>query len=78
MLGIERDAGYRTDLDTLGLIKMPHAFCAFGWINFIDIGPQIDRLVRALGLAHIAVDAFIGDHQCHATSSAKVWVGFMG
>jgi hypothetical protein len=56
---------------------MANAFSALGRVDFINLFAQINGLVRALGLTHIAVDAFIGDHQCHATSSTQVSVKFM-
>jgi hypothetical protein len=56
---------------------MAHAFGAFRWVNFVNFFAQINRLIRALGLAHIAVDAFIGDHQCHGASSTQVSWNFM-
>jgi hypothetical protein len=69
MLRVDRDASHWTDLHALGLIEMANAFSALGRVDFINLFAQINSLVRALGLTHIAVDAFIGDHQCHATSS---------
>jgi hypothetical protein len=51
---------------------MAHALGALGRVDFVDFFAQINRLVRALRLAHIAVDAFVGDHQCHGWGSAKV------
>ncbi len=77
MLGIQGNAGHRTNLHALGLVKVADAFRALGRIDFINLRAEIDRLIRALRLAHIAVDAFVGDHQRHATGSAKVRIGFM-
>jgi hypothetical protein len=50
---------------------MAHTLGAFGWVDFINFRPQIDSLVGAFGFTHIAVDAFVGDHQSHVLS-AKV------
>jgi hypothetical protein len=63
---VHRDAGHRAQLHALGLVKMAYAFRAFGGFDLVDFLPQGDGLVRALGLAHIAVDALVSDHQSHA------------
>ena len=68
MLGVDGDARHGADLYALRLIKMPDALRALGGIDFINHLTQVDRLVRALWLAHIAVDALIGDHQRHVQS----------
>jgi hypothetical protein len=75
--GVHRDAGHRTDLHALGFIKVTNALGAFDRIDFVNFFAQIDRLIGALGLAHIAVDAFVGDHQSHAVSSTKFAIMFM-
>ncbi len=66
MRRVDGNARHRADLDALRLVEMAHAFGAFARVDLIDLGPQVDGLVRALGLAHIAVDALVGNHQCHA------------
>ncbi|EDM85080.1 translation-associated GTPase [Limnobacter sp. MED105] len=45
----------------LRLVEMPHALGAFTGVYFINFFTHADRAVRALGLAHVAVNAFIGD-----------------
>ncbi len=77
MLRIDRDAGHGADLHALRLVKMPHAFGAFARVDFVNFFAQINRLIGALGLAHIAVDAFVGDHQSHAKDSTKFAIRFM-
>ena len=77
VLGVDGDASHGADLHTLGLVKMPDALGALGWVDLVNFFAQINRLVRALGLTHIAVDAFIGDHQCHGWGSAKVCIVVM-
>jgi len=62
VLGVHWYTGHWTDLNALRLIKMPFAFSAFGRINFVNFQPQINRLIGALRLANIAIDAFISDH----------------
>jgi hypothetical protein len=68
-LRVDRYAGHRTHLNALGLIKVPHAFGAFMRINLVDFLSKIDRLIRAFRLTDIAVDAFIGNDQCHIHAS---------
>ena len=45
----------------LWLIEMPHALGALAGVYFIDFFTHADRAIRALGLAHVAIDALIGD-----------------
>jgi hypothetical protein len=78
MLWVDGDASHGADLHTLGFFKMADAFGAFGRVDFVDFFTQINRLIWALGLAHIAVDAFIGDHQGHDAGSTQVGWDFMG
>jgi hypothetical protein len=56
---------------------MPDALGALGWIDFVNLFAQINSLIRAFGLTHIAVDALVGDHQCHGWGSAKVCIVVM-
>src|SRR5690606_3632913 len=65
MFRVQRNAGDGTDLLTLRLIEMPDAFSAARRIDFVDLGTHVDGVVRAHRFAHIAVDAFVGDHQRH-------------
>ena len=62
---IDRDTGHRTHLHTLGFSKMADAFCALVGVYFIDFRPEVDRLIGTLRFTHIAIDAFVGDHQSH-------------
>ena len=61
VLRIDRNAGHRTDLNALRLVKMADTFGAFVRVNLVDFLAQVNRLVWALRLAHVAVDAFIGN-----------------
>jgi len=45
----------------LRLVEMPHALSAFAGVYLINFFTHADCTVRALGLAHVAIDAFIGD-----------------
>jgi len=58
----ERDAVHRTHLLALRLIVVADAFGAQVRVDDVDIRALRNRAVRALGLAHVAIDAFIGDH----------------
>ena len=64
-VGVYGNTGYRTYLDTLGLVKMADAFGAFAGVDFVDFRPQKYCFIGALGLAHIAVDAFVRNDQRH-------------
>ena len=48
-----------------GVSKWPTHSVHFAGIDHVDLRPLRDRVVRALGLADVAVDAFVGDHQRH-------------
>lgn len=41
----------------LGLVIVADAFGAFVGVNHIDVGPTTNGFVRAVGFAHIAVNA---------------------
>jgi hypothetical protein len=59
--GVQRNAVNGAHLFTLRHVKMPHAFGAFVWINFVDFFTHVNSVVRALGLANVAIDTFVGD-----------------
>ena len=63
--GIDRDARDRADLDALRLVEVADALGALARVDDVDHHAHRDRRVRALGLAHVAVDALVGDHQRH-------------
>jgi hypothetical protein len=74
VLWVDRDASHWAHLYALGLVKMTDAFCALGGVNFVDFRAEVDRLIGTFRFAHIAIDAFIGDHQSHKflTISARI------
>ncbi len=45
----------------LWLVEMPHALGALARVYFINFFTHADRAVGALGLAHVAINALIGD-----------------
>ena len=71
VLGINRYASNRTHLYALGCVKVTDAFGAFSRVDFVYFCAQVDRLIRALGLAHIAINAFVGDDQSHGLPSPQ-------
>ena len=72
VVGIDRNAVDRADLDALRRVEMADALGAFRGIDHVDLRPLRDRVVRALGLADVAVDAFVGDHQGHRADPISV------
>ena len=62
MLG---NAIYGTYFDALGLVEMTDTFGTTIRIDLIIQFTLIDCVIRAFGLADIAVDAFVGNDQCH-------------
>jgi hypothetical protein len=65
MFGIQRNAGHRADLHALRLVEVADAFGALVRVDLVEGLAHVDGIVRALGLADIAVDAFVGDHEGH-------------
>jgi hypothetical protein len=47
---------------------MPHALGALVWVDFVNFWPKKNGFIGTLGLTHIAIDAFVGDHQGHKKS----------
>jgi hypothetical protein len=75
MVRIDEDAVHRADFDALGLVIMANAFGTEAGIDDIDLVTLADSTVGALGFTYIAVDTFVGNHQCHRTlSSCKLAV----
>jgi len=44
---------------------MADALGAFAGVDLVDFDAHVDRLIRALRLTHIAVDAVVSDKQGH-------------
>ena len=70
MRRIHRNALDRAHLHALRLIEVAHALGALGGIDLVDLRSERNRLVGALRLADIAVDALVGDQKGHAASPA--------
>jgi len=65
VLRMDGNTSNRTHLDTLRLVKMTYTLRALARVNFIDFRPEVDRLIGTLRFTHIAIDAFVSDHQSH-------------
>jgi hypothetical protein len=65
MRRIERNAIDRTHDDALRLFVMAHALGASLGIDDVDFFSRRYRAVRAFRFANIAIDALVGDNQCH-------------
>jgi len=67
-LRIKRYAVNRADFLALRLLEMTYTFGALVGVDFIDLFALINRLIRALRLADVAVNALVCDHQSHLTA----------
>ena len=61
VLRIVRNTFDGTDLAALRFVEMPDAFRALRWVDHVDLGPHRNRVVRALRLAYVAIDALVGN-----------------
>jgi hypothetical protein len=68
VVGVNGNAIYRTDLDTLRGFIVADAFGAKIGVDFIDLVALVDRAVRTFRFTDIAVDALIGNHKRHDSS----------
>src|SRR5690606_18190428 len=62
---MDDDAFNRTDDLALRLVVMSDAFGAAAGLDLVDFGAHADGVVRALGLANVAVDVLVGNEQSH-------------
>jgi hypothetical protein len=69
---VMRDAIHGADLDALGGLVMTHALGAQIGVDLVNLVALVDRPIRALGLTHIAVDAFVCNHQGHLGYSKNI------
>ena len=65
MLRVYRNTRHRAHLNALRFIVVTHTFGAFGGIDLVNLYTHEDGVVGAFRLAHIAIDAFVRDHQGH-------------
>lgn len=68
MLWVQNDAIHRADLDTLGRLIVTDALGAQVRVDLVDLIALKDRAIGAFRFAHIAVDAFVSNGQCHGYS----------
>jgi hypothetical protein len=59
---IEGNAVDRAHLLALGFVEMADAFGALVGVDLVNLGAHGNGVVRALGLAHVAIDAVVGNH----------------
>ena len=61
VIGMQRNAVNGTDLPALRGIKMTYALRALVGVDLINLNPHKNRIIRALGLTDVAIDAFVGN-----------------
>ncbi len=71
MIRIHQNALYRADFLALRCFEMAYAFCALGMFNLVDFHTHVDGFVWTLRLTNIAVDALVGDIQCHSRLTGR-------
>jgi hypothetical protein len=65
---VDWNAADGADLHALRLVEVADALGALQRIDLVDQLAHRDGVVRALGLADVAVDALVGDPQRHRSS----------
>src|SRR5476649_2895984 len=71
MLRVAWDAIHRAHLLALRFIVVADTFGALVRVDHVDVDTHRNSVVRALGLAYVAVDALIGNEQGHALLSSS-------
>jgi len=66
---IEGNATDWTHLLALGFAMVTDTFGASMRVDLINFRPHENRIVGTLGFAHIAIDAIVGNHQCHGVDT---------
>jgi hypothetical protein len=61
IVGMQWNAINWTDLPALRGIKMAHALRALVGIDLVNLNPHENRIIRALGLTDVAIDALVGN-----------------
>jgi hypothetical protein len=61
IVGVQWNAINRTDLPALRGIKMAYALRALVGIDLVNLNPHKNRIIRALGLTDVAIDALVGN-----------------
>ena len=61
IIGMQWNAINRTDLPALRGIKMAYALRALVGIDLVNLNPHKNRIIRALGLTDVAIDALVSN-----------------
>ena len=61
IVGMQWNAINRTDLPALRGIKMAYALRALVGIDLVNLNPHENRIIGALGLTDVAIDALVGN-----------------
>ena len=65
MVGVNRDAINRTDLNALGSLEMAHAFRASLPVDLVDNFTLKNGIIRAFRFTNITIDAIVCDQESH-------------
>ena len=61
IVGMQWNAINGTNLPALWGIKMAYALRALVGIDLVNLNPHKNRIIRALGLTDVAIDALVGN-----------------
>lgn len=61
IVGMQWNAINRTNLPALRGIKMAYALRTLVGIDLVNLNPHKNRIIRALGLTDVAIDALVGN-----------------
>lgn len=61
MFRVDLDTLYGTKYNALGLIVVPNALGTKIRVDFVNVFAHVDGRIGALGLTHVAVDAFFSN-----------------
>lgn len=62
---IEWNAVHRANLLALRFFVVTNTFRTFMRVDFVNLRPHKNRVIRAFGFTHVAVNAIVGNHQGH-------------
>jgi hypothetical protein len=65
MIRIKGYALHRAHLLALRYIEVTDALGAAGWIDLVDFFTLEDSAIGAGRFAYVAIDAIVGNHECH-------------
>ncbi len=73
-LWIRQDTIHRTNFHALRYFKVTHALGTAVGIDDIKFRSLANRLIGTFGLAHIAINAFVRNVQCHTEFSKQAYL----